>query len=400
MDQFYPFILIVFSGVFFSMLSIRTHIPWAVMLIIGGVLLGPSVFNIVPQEMNVLTGEMGINSTLDFLGQIGLIFLMFMAGLETKFSQFREFQKSLGLLAFINGFIPFLAGVTVVTLLGYDLITALIVGVIFVSSSVAVVIPSLEVSGMLRTKLGQSVIVTTVLQDITSLVLLSFLLQSVSPVTDVPLYVFYPVLFGSLIALRLLIPKLRTWVVQMATGSPDLFQLEFRSTFLMLIGTVIAFELLGLHPIVAGFFSGLVLADSITSKRLKEKIQTISYGVFIPTFFIVVGLQTDLSVFQNIGSVLLVVLVVVATLVISKYSSGYIAARMVGFSKIESNFFAATSLPQLSTTLATAFVAFNLGLLDQVLLTSLVLLSVITVLISPLIIRRQSTRLAVEKIKT
>ena len=382
MEEFYPFFLIVFSGVFFSMLSIRTHIPWAVMLIIGGIVAGPSFLNAIP-----------LNPTIDFIGQIGLVFLMFMAGLETKLSQFREFRKSLLLLAFVNGFIPFLVGAGVVWLLGYSPMTSLIVGIIFVSSSIAVVIPSLEISGILNTKLGQSVVVTTVLQDVTSLVLLSFLLQIVSPVTEVPLYVFYPVLLGILIALRLLIPKLRAWVVKMATESPDVFQLEFRSTFLMLIGTVIAFELLGLHPIVAGFFSGLILADSIKSRVLKEKIYTISYGVFIPTFFIVIGLQTDLSIFKDIGSVLLTVFLVMFSLIISKYISGYFAARLVGFNKLESSFFAVTSLPQLSTTLAAAFVAFSLGLIDQVLLTSLVILSIATVLLSPILIRIHSIHL-------
>jgi len=386
MENFYPFFLIVFSGVFFSMLSIRTHIPWAVMLILGGVILGPSVLGIA-----------SVDPTIDFIGQIGLVFLMFMAGLETKMSQFKEFQSKLLFLALFNGLVPFLAGFTIVLLLGYELITALIVGIIFISSSVAVVIPTLEVTGMIKNKLGQSVMITTVLQDIGSLVLLSLLLQVVSPVTEVPLYVFYPVLLGILIALRLLIPRLRTWVVSVTTDAPDLFQLEFRSTFLMLIGTVIAFELLGLHPIVAGFFSGLVLADSIRSKVLKDKIKTISYGIFIPTFFIVVGLQTDLSVFQDVGSVLLVMSSLVAALVLSKYASGFVGARAVGFDTTESNFYAATSLPQLSTTLATAFVAFNLGLLDQALLTSLVILSVVTVLLSPLLMRRFATQLQARK---
>ena len=361
MEEFYPFFLIVFSGVFFSMLSIRTHIPWAVMLIIGGIIAGPSFLDIL-----------SINPTIDFVGQIGLIFLMFMAGLETKFSHFTEFRKNLTFLAFMNGFIPFLVGFAVVWSLGYPPITALIIGIIFISSSIAVVIPTLETSGALNTKLGQSVVITTVLQDITSLVLLSLLLQNVNPVTEVPLYVFYPVLLGVLIALRLWIPKLREWVMRATTGSPDLFQLEFRSTFLILIGTVIAFELLGLHPIVAGFFSGLVLADSIKSHVLKEKIKTISYGIFIPTFFIVIGLQTDMSVFNDIGTVMSVMALLVVSLVASKYLSGYFAARISGFDETESNFFASTSLPQLSTTLATAFVAFSLDLIDQALLTSLV----------------------------
>jgi Kef-type K+ transport system membrane component KefB len=386
MEQFYPFFLIVFSGVFFSMLSIRTHIPWAVMLIIGGIAVGPSFLDVI-----------SLNPTIEFMGQIGLVFLMFMAGLETKFSHFSEYKTSLLSLAFINGFVPFLVGGGVVYALGYSPLTALIVGIIFISSSIAVVIPTLEVTGMLRTKLGQSVVVTTVLQDITSLVLLSILLQTVDPVTEVPLYIFYPVLLGVLIAMRLGIPRLREWVTRVTTNSPDLFQLEFRSTFLILIGTVIAFELLGLHPIVAGFFSGLVLADSIKSKILKDKIKTISYGIFIPVFFVVVGLQTDLTVFTDVRNVLFTMSALVLALVASKYISGYGAARMVGFDSTESNFYAATSLPQLSTTLATAFVVFSLGLIDQTLLTSLVVLSVVTVLLSPVLIRRHADRLQARK---
>jgi Kef-type K+ transport system membrane component KefB len=388
MEAFYPFFLIVFSGVFFSMLSIRTHIPWAVMLIVGGVLFGPSFLDLI-----------SLNPTIDFIGQVGLIFLMFMAGLETKLTHFRDFKGSLVWLAFVNGFVPFLVGFGVTLLLGYQLITALVIGIIFISSSIAVVIPTLEVTGLINRKLGQSVVITTVLQDIASLVLLSLLLQSVDPVTDVPLQVFYPVLFGVLVALRLLIPKLRSWLIEVATGAPDLFQLEFRATFLILIGTVMAFELLGLHPIVAGFFSGLVLADSITSQRLKEKIKTISYGIFIPTFFIVVGLRTDITDFDTVSGVLLTIGVIILSLLLAKYTSGYFAARGVGFDPTESRLFAATSLPKLSTTLATAFVAYNLNLIDQALLTALVLLTVVTVLLSPVLIQRLSDQLIFEEKK-
>ena len=130
---------------------------------------------------------------------------------------------------------------------------------------------------------------------------------------------------------------------------------------------------------------------------LKDKIKTISYGVFIPIFFVVVGLQTDLGVFADVGGVLTVMALLVVGLVTAKYLSGFVAARLVGFDGLESRFFAATSLPQLSTTLATAFVAFSLGLIDQTLLTSLVILSVVTVLLSPALIRRYADKLQLRK---
>ena len=115
MEEFYPFFLALFAGVFFSMLSRRTHVPWVVALIIGGIILGPSAFD-------VLT----VNPTIEFIGQIGLIFLMFMAGLETKFSNFSGFRNKLLLLAFVNGAVPFSIGVGIGLLLGYELLTSLV----------------------------------------------------------------------------------------------------------------------------------------------------------------------------------------------------------------------------------------------------------------------------------
>ncbi|MCF7815621.1 MAG: cation:proton antiporter [Candidatus Pacebacteria bacterium] len=383
MTEFYPFFLALFAGVFFSMLSRRTHIPWVVALIIGGIILGPNAFNLLT-----------INPTIEFIGQIGLIFLMFMAGLETKFSNFNGFGGKLFLLAFINGAVPFVIGVGIGMALGYGLMTSLVLGVVFISSSIAVVIPSLETHKLLHTQLGQSVIMTTVIQDVASLIVLSLILQNVSPVTSLPLYLFYPLLLVALISLRFFIPKIRDFFVQIVDGRPDLFQLEFRSTFLILIGTVMVFELLGLHPIVAGFFSGLILAGSIKTPALKEKIRTISYGIFIPTFFIVMGLQTDITIFSEVSGAWMVVTFVVLGSVISKFVSGWMAGKMVGFSRDEALLFAITSIPQLSTTLATGFAAFALGLIDQVLLTSLVTLSVITVLVSPLLMNILGERIS------
>jgi Kef-type K+ transport system membrane component KefB len=151
MEEFYPFFLIIFVGVFFSMVFRRMHFPWVVGLILGGMIIGPHALNILE-----------ITPVAEFLGQIGLVFLMFMAGLETKFSNFRNFRGGLIWLSFINGAVPFAVGVSLAILFGYGWVAALLVGIIFISSSIAVVIPSLERFELIRTRLGQSVIMTTV----------------------------------------------------------------------------------------------------------------------------------------------------------------------------------------------------------------------------------------------
>lgn len=378
MEELYPFFLIIFVGVFFSMVFRRMHMPWVVGLILGGLFVGPTVLGIVHSTPSA-----------SFIAQIGLMFLMFIAGLEARPSNFKDFQFKLFALAFINGALPFAAGFGLTLYFGYDAIAALLVGIIFVSSSIAIVIPALERTGLIHTRLGQSVIMTSVIQDIGSLILLSILLQNIDPVTALPLYIFYPLVFATLIVFRLIIPAVHKLLTLGLDTSKDVFQQDFRVAFLILLGTVIAFEFLGLHAIVAAFFAGLVLSGALKDSgcKLREKIHTVSYGVFIPAFFILVGVETDISILASNQSALILAGVLIAGSIVSKFVSGWIGARMVGFTGDQSLLFAVSSIPQLSTTLAVAFTALSLDIIDESLLAAMVALSILTVIASPGLMR-------------
>ena len=375
MLELFPFFIVIFAAVFFSAAFNRLHLPWVVALILGGILIGPEILGIFEP-----------NETTTLLSEIGLVFLMFMAGLETKFGTIRkEARVSFG-IAGANGIIPFIVGVGIALLFGLPPIAAALLGIIFISSSIGVVIPSLEASGVLHTRLGGMIISTTMIQDVASLLLLSILLQSVSPITTLPLPLFYGFLLLVIILLRYSIPKVRIWFREHRFTENDLFQQELRSIFVILIGTVILFELLGLHPIIGGFFAGFVLADTITSDVLREKIRTVSYGLFIPFFFITVGSNTDISVFADSSEALFITIAIIGGSIGSKFLSGYWGAKRYGFNKRESALLAVTSMPQLSTTLAVVITGFELGLLTSELVTAMIALSVVTTFVTPLLI--------------
>jgi len=378
MAEMLPFFVVLFAGIFFSGLFKKLHVPWVVALLLGGIIIGPHGL-----------GFFEVNNTIDFIGQIGLIFLMFMAGLETSLSSFSHFKGKLLFLSFINGFVPFLGGILIGYLFGYDFNASMLLGIIFVSSSIAVVIPTLEAKGLIYRPIGKSIIVTTVLQDIVSLILLSIFLQNLDPVAKLPLPIFYLLVTGLFVVLRWLLPRLRK-IFSLTSDEQEktMFQRELRSILVILIGTVISFELLGLHPIVAAFIVGLVLSDSVKSEIIIEKIRTLSYGIFIPTFFIVVGAKTDIGVLLKSKEILLLVGVVVFTSVALKFFSGYFGALMVGFNSTESKLFAVSSIPQLSTTLAVVFIGFEFGILDEKILTAMIALSVISTIISPTLMSR------------
>jgi Kef-type K+ transport system membrane component KefB len=372
--DFLPFFLIMLITVLFSTTFRRFHLPWVLALIASGIFIGPYGIDWIE-----------LNPTIEFMGQIGLIFLMFMAGLEVKTSSFKEFGRDISFLSIVNSLIPAAVGIVIGVAFGFDLIASFILGIIFMSSSIAVIIPSLEANGLMNTKLGRSIVSSTVVQDVASLVLLSIVLQTYRPVTDLPLYAFYPILAIVLAAFWFGLPKIRS-LMPNKSDEVDLFESEVRIIFAMVIGTVITFELLGLHPIIAGFFTGLVLSQSISSEIILHKLHTISYGVFIPVFFTIVGMQTDMSVFFEGAEVLWLSIIILFGSMFAKYASGRLGARLIGFNKEDASLVGFASIPQLSTTLAVAFTGASLGLLPAELVTALVFLSVTTTIIAPLAI--------------
>jgi Kef-type K+ transport system membrane component KefB len=110
--------------------------------------------------------------------------------------------------------------------------------------------------------------------------------------------------------MRLLLPKIQNLMSKL-TSQNDTFQDQLRSVFLTLFGTVLIFQLLGLHSIVGGFFAGLVLSESLDHEIIKGKIRALSYGFFIPTFFVYVGTQTDISLLADVRESLPLVFLVV-----------------------------------------------------------------------------------------
>jgi Kef-type K+ transport system membrane component KefB len=365
--QFITFFIILFVAVLFSALFTRFKVPWAVALILGGIIIGPSALNLIET-----------NEIIIFLAEVGAVFLMFMAGLETPVSSFKKSASKVSFLAFWNGLIPFGVGVGIGFLFGFTPLIILLLGIIFVSSSVAVVVPTLDKTKLLGSDLGHMIVGSTVIQDVTSLILISVFLQVADPITTLPLPVFYILLALLVIVLYRFITWIRkTFIVK---GS---FHQELQFIIVILTGVVALFSLLGLHHIIAGFFTGLVLSESLHNKKIKGSLHTIGYGVFIPVFFVLIGTNADLHALVENPTLIPLTLALIVGVIGSKYLSGYITARVEKFTHHESVLIGVTSIPQLATTLAVAYTAFTEGIISGDMVTALVILSVVTTLISP-----------------
>lgn len=378
-----PFFIVIIAGLFFSHLFNRLHLPWVVALIVAGIVIGPNGLDIFRPD-----------NTFELLGNIGLIFLMFIAGLETKFSSFGKIKKGILPIFILNSLVPFIVGISIGMFFGYDILTSSLLGIILTSASIAVIIPSLEAQGKLKTKLGQTIIATAILEDVLSLTLLFVLLHTYADdPTSIPLPLLLGLLFAFLIALRYILPGIRKRFSFIPLKRKDSFEHELRLVFVILIGTVVLFEIIGLEPIIAGFFTGMALSGSIKNEILKGKLHAISYGIFIPIFFVTIGTKTNLAPLLEDSTTLVFTIVVILGALIAKFTSGWLGGRLSGFNNKESKLIGVATIPHLSTALAVIFTGHALGIIDEQLFTAMMALTLITTLIGPFLINRLAPKL-------
>ena len=376
MAEFLPLLTVIAAGIFFAQFLKPFGIPYVIVLLLSGMLIGPHGIDLFQPD-----------ETITFLGEIGLVFLMFMAGLETKMSQMPSHRTASFALAIMNGFIPFIVGLGIALYLGYGWISALLLGTVFISSSIAVIIPSLSSNKLLNKKIGKTILGATVLEDSLSLIIFSFLLSAMVP-SDVSLPVYYTLLFAFLFILGFFIRKIRDAYHANTTKREDeIYEDEIRFAFVVLLGSVFIFELLGLHAILAGFYAGIVLSGHEMSNSIKRKLHVLSYGFFIPIFFVVLGTETDLGILTENAEIGTILILIVLGSLLSKFASGFLAGRLSRFSVKESAIMGTSTVPQLSTTLAVAFTGYELGLFDAKIIMSLAILTIISIFVGPLFLR-------------
>jgi Kef-type K+ transport system membrane component KefB len=369
---FLLFLIWIAAAFFFPMLLRRFQIPWVTAVIFAGMVLGPYGLNVVNQ------GEV-----MDFLATIGLVFLMFTAGLDTKFSVLKKAGKEVLTFSLVNLAIPFSTGILVGTYLGLNFFSSLVLGVCFSSSSVGLIVPMLK-ELKLKSKVKSTLVSSLFLEDVISLVLLAILLNAVVPISPIPLEIFPFVLLVFVLVVLYVIPILQEWLFWCGP-SKDVFAGGVRAVFITLAIVALMAELIGVHAMVGGFLAGLTLSDMLKRrKKLEENIIAISYGFLIPIFLLSLGMTTNIAALFAPGDALSTGLIVLS-LIVSKSVSGFIGGRLAGFPLRISWGMGVMTIAQMSTTLATASLAFQYGIFDENIVAALVLLSIVTIILTPLL---------------
>lgn len=370
-------LLVLVLGLVVPELFKKLRIPFLTIIILVGAFFGPNALNYVKTD-----------ETISFFGFLGMAFLMFMAGLETDISKIYKEKRKIFILAGLNSIIPFLVGLLITKLFGYDWLTSILIGVIFISSSVAIIVSSLKENKSISKDVSQLILSAVMVADILSLVALGLIFQTSSKITFLPLPLYFLVLIASIFILFKYIPKISRKLIRRRFFYDFGYERRLRFLIIVLIAVLAYFSFLGTHPIIASFLAGASLSGVIIyekSEILKSKIHAIAYGLFIPIFFFVVGMDLDISFLINFDIKNFLMITIILGLILSKFFSGYLAGRIVKFSNKNSALFGSISITQLTTTLAVTYTASSVGLLDSVLTSSIIILAIITTIIGPLL---------------
>ncbi|MBQ9337973.1 MAG: cation:proton antiporter [Lentisphaeria bacterium] len=396
----------------------RFKIPVVISLLITGMLIGKNGLDLLGHLAPVLS-HLGSNAhrieshamtLINSLGALGLLFLMMLAGMEADFKLFKGNRKPVILLSILTFLLPAVSGYLVYAYFKQtDFPGKLLYASLFASHSVGIVFPVIRELKLTKTFFGAAILISTVITDISSIVLLAVSVQlkklevaETMTAAAMPktlslfdwldpdhfgnwftLFFLGVVLLYFLIVL-LVIPKLGGYIIRALQGEDGIITAFI---FIVLL-TVLVGEFLGINLVVGAFLAGLALSRVIQSAgEIFRKFEGIGYGFLIPFLFISIGMQTNLRViFQSPGN-LTIILLTVAGLVGSKVFSGWLAMRLSGYGNAEGLCAGMMTVPQLSATLAAAAVGKSLGMLDENFFNAIVVLSIITTLPVPNIVR-------------
>ncbi|MCD6461305.1 MAG: cation:proton antiporter [Thermoplasmata archaeon] len=374
------FTVILVLGLFIPEMEHRWNLPLVPLYIMAGIIIGPYGLDFIDSA-----------PALSFLGELGLFFLVFMAGLDVskagkvKWHHVSILSLIFGALCFIAGFsyIWFFSGPLSGGMVDYPATSALLVGVILMSSSVGEIIPMVKAKSSLVDRMGPVIIPGVVVLDGASLVGIAFLTKD--PSSPMSMVVFIILVAVFFISTAIIVPRVARWYFSKQTTLSRESDLKFLISVLFVV--VAVSELIKLHGIAASFFAGVLISESLPNKREITRLEGIGHTLLIPTFFIVLGIETNIRLIWEALPYFALALGLLATLIISKTVSGVVYAIVTRKSIREGLFTGLLFWPQLSATLAATQVGKEYGIVDEPLFVSVIFRAITTALITPFIVR-------------
>jgi Kef-type K+ transport system membrane component KefB len=365
----------------------RFRIPGIIGLIIAGVIVGPHGVNLLAK-----------NSAVDLFSTIGILYLMFIAGLELEIKEFKKnSHQSIG-FGMLTFFLPLLLGFPACYyVLGYDFTASILLASMF-SAHTMIAFPIVSKFGISKNSAVAITVGGTIITDTAVLLVLAVITGSHDGNINGGFWIRILLsMTAFLLIMFILVPYISRWFMIRLEGEKT-----SHYVYVMAIVFLAAFlsELAGLEPIIGAFVAGLVLNRLIpASSVLMNRIQFVGNALFIPFFLISVGMLIDLSSLFTGWDVLWTALVITVVAIIGKYFAARAAQFIYHFSPAQGLLIFGLSASRVAATMAVALVGYEAGILSKTALEATIILILVSCLVAAIVTEIAAKRIVIAEEK-
>ena len=372
--------IIILTAKFFGLAARKCKAPQVVGEIIAGLLIGPCVLNLVH-----------ISDTISVFAEIGVVLLMFSTGLGTNLKELIKAGPIATLIACVGVAVP-LAGGTLLYSIFYgfaavgstEFYKALFIGTIMTATSVSITVAALQEMGHLKSFLGTTIVSAAVIDDVIGIVVLTCVLGAGSGTgTGLGRVLFNTVLFfATAIGVGLIAHFAMKWLDKRNPHTQRITIVSMAFCFAM---AYIAEAYFGIADITGAYIAGIVLCSMDDASYVERRVDISNYVLFAPVFFASIGLKTDISGLTP--QILLFSICFVIVALITKVIGCGLAAKICRFNWADSLKVGVGMMTRGEVALIVAQKGLDIGVVDPVYFTAVILLIVVSSVATPLVLK-------------
>ena len=372
--------LILLSTKVLSLVTKRFKLPQVVGSLLAGLILGPAVFNIIEET-----------DFIKQLAEVGVIVLLFNAGLESNLSEFKKSGKTSFIVAVMGVIIPLIGG----TILAYCInhgkvenvsafVQNIFIGSVLTATSVSITVETLRELGKVSTSVGNIIVGAAIIDDVLGMLVLTIITSLAgSSVSVIKVIVKIVGFFIFSIIVGIITYKLfNKWV--------DKYDIDKRrfvivSFVICLLLSFSAEEFFGVADITGAYIAGLVLSSNKETIYITKRFETLSYILLSPVFFASVGLNVKLPDLN--GEIVIITIALIAVAILTKIIGCGLGAKLCGYNNMESIQIGSGMITRGEVTLIIASKGLALGLMSSYFLTPVILMVVFTSIFTPILLK-------------
>lgn len=371
--------IIIICAKFFGLLARKCRIPQVAGEIIAGLLIGPSVLGWVTQ-----------NDFISYMAEIGVVLLMFSAGLETDLKKMKETGLAAFLVACCGVFIPLIGGTILYSCFygwgevgSEHFFKAVFIGCIMTATSVSITVQALRELGHLTGRVGTTIVSAAIIDDVIGIIVLTFVIAFKDPtvkpmeiVTKTGLFFVFAVGVGFLFYIIF---------KKVDQRYPHTRRIPIAGLALCLSMSYIAESFFGIADITGAFVAGIILCNIRDANYIAEKMDINSYMLFGPIFFASIGLKTDISDI-NVSILLFAVGFILVALLCKIIGCG-LMSKVCGYNWPDSLKIGVGMMTRGEVALIVSQKGLAVGLMSSVYFTAVILLIIISSISTPIILK-------------